>query len=175
MSKFKTKTLVITSFLIALQIVFVRLLPIGSGSVRISFGFFPIAVAGMIFGPLGAGGVAILADILGMILFARGETFFPLFTLTEFLYGVGFGLMLHKKDLSYPKLAIFVFLQYIFLNLIINSLWLYFYNILIVGRHEGYFVIFTSRLIASAINLPLQFVGIWILCKYLKKPLSKII
>jgi len=157
--KFNTRTLVLTALLIALQIVFVRLLPIGAGSIRISLGFLPVAVAGMVLGPVGGGIMAVIADIVGMLLFSRGDVYFPLFTLTEFLYGVGFGLLLHKKELSYIKLSIFTLIQFIFLNLVLNSLWLYFYYIMIVSKPQGFWVILTGRTMAAMVNLPMQLIG----------------
>jgi len=171
--KFNTRTLVLTALLIALQIVFVRLLPIGAGSIRISLGFLPVAVAGMVLGPVGGGIMAVIADIVGMLLFSRGDVYFPLFTLTEFLYGVGFGLLLHKKELSYIKLSIFTLIQFIFLNLVLNSLWLYFYYIMIVSKPQGFWVILTGRTMAAMVNLPMQLIGVNVVKKYIKKPLEK--
>ncbi len=173
--KFNTHTLVMVALLVSLHVVFVRILPIGSGSVRISLGFLPIAVAGMCFGSLGGGTVAVIADILGMLLFSRGEVYFPLFTISEFLQGIGFGIYLNKKELSHFKTSICVVAQYFLVNLCLTSLWFYFYSILIIGNEQGYWLIFTSRLVAAAVNVPLQLVGINILLKYLKKPLRKIV
>ena len=173
--KFNTHTLVMVALLVSLHIVFVRIMPIGSGNVRISLGFLPIAVAGMCFGPLGGGTVAVIADIVGMILFSRGEVYFPLFTISEFLQGAGFGLFLKKRELSHFKTSICVVAQYFLVNLFLTSLWLYFYSIIIVGTHQGYWLIFVSRLIAASVNLPLQIAGINIVLKYLKKPLKKIL
>ena len=173
MNKYDTRKPVIIAMLIALQIVFVRFLSIGSGSIRISLGFFPVAVASMLLGPIGGGVVGVLSDIVGMLIFPREGVYFPLFTLNEFLYGVGFGLMLYKKNLSGVWLSSFVALQFIVINLVLTSAWLYLYYILIVSAPQGYWLIFTQRLLAAAVNLPVQILGINLLNKYLREPLAR--
>lgn len=170
--KINTKTITTAALLTALHIVFVRLISLGSGAVRISLGFIPTAVAGMIFGPLGGGAVAAGADFLGTILFSKGEVYFFPFTISEFLYGFGFGLILHGKNFSGWILSILTTIQFIIINLFINSIWLYFYFLMIAGSPRGYWVIFSGRLTAALINLPMQIIGINLICRYLKKPLN---
>ena len=172
--KINTRTLTAAALIIALHIVFVRLVSLGNTSVRISLGFFPTAVAGMIFGPLGGGAVAAIADILGTILFSKGEVYFFPLTISEFLYGFGFGMILHNKSFSALKLSILTAVQFIIINLFINSVWLYFYFIMIVGSPRGYWVIFSGRLAAALINMPMQIIGINLICRYLKKPLQRL-
>lgn len=173
--KLNTKTLVMSAMLIALQIIFVRLISIGTVTIRVSLGFFPIAVAGMVFGPLGGGIVGALADVMGMILFSKGDVYFFPLTISEFLYGFGFGIMLYNKDSSYLKVTIYTILQFVIINLFINSIWLYFYSLIIVGNPKGYWVIFSGRLLTAAINLPMQVIGVNLICRYLKKPLQKLL
>lgn len=167
--------MVTAALLIAMQIVFVRFLSIsgGNSSVRISLGFFPVAIAGMTLGPLGGGLVGALADFFGMLLFSRGDVYFIPFTLCEFLYGVGFGLMLGKLQLSGWRLGVFAAVQFVLLNLCLNSFFLYWYYQLILGKPRGIFVILGSRALAAAINLPVQVLGVLAIEKYLKKPIEK--
>ena len=172
--KNKTKILVTSALLVALQIVFTRIIALEAGVIRISFGFFPVAVAGMLLGPLGGGAVGVIADIIGMLMISKGGVYFFPFTITEFLYGIGFGLMLYKKDLSHIKITIFTVIQFILLNLILNSVWNYLYYLMIIGTPKGLWVIITSRLFASLVNLPVQILGINLICKYLKNPLKKL-
>ena len=172
--KNKTKILVTSALLVALQIVFTRIIALEAGVIRISFGFFPVAVAGMLLGPLGGGAVGVIADIIGMLMISKGGVYFFPFTVTEFLYGVGFGLMLYKKDLSHIKITVFTVIQFILLNLILNSVWNYLYYLMIIGTPKGLWVIITSRLLASLVNLPVQILGVNLICKYLKKPLNKL-
>ena len=172
--KNKTKILVASALLVALQIVFTRIIALEAGALRISFGFFPVAVAGMLFGPLGGGAVGVIADIIGMLMISKGGVYFFPFTITEFLYGIGFGLMLYKKDLSHIKITLFTIMQFILLNLILNSVWNYLYYLMVVGSPKGFFVILTGRLATALVNLPAQIIGINLICRYLKKPLEKL-
>ena len=170
--RISTKTLVMASLLIALQIVFTRIISIESGPIRISLGFFPIAVAGMLFGPLGGGFVGVLADILGMLLFSRGNIYFFPFTISEFLYGFGFGLMLHTKRISFCRITVFTIIQFVLLNLLLNSFWNYLYSIYVTGVPQGFFVIFSMRITTALLNLPMQIAGVYLICRYLRKPLK---
>lgn len=173
----KTKKLVMMGLLIALQIIFVRFLSFSAGnsSIRISLGFFPVAVAGMILGPVGGGLVGIVADFLGMMLFSRGDIYFFPLGVTEFLYGFGFGLMLHKKEPLLLKTVLLTALQFVVLNLGLNTFFLYWYFRLIVGNARAMDVILIGRLGAALINLPVQMLGIGLICRYFKKPLERIV
>ncbi len=108
-----TKTLVMTSLLTGLSIVFTRffyfMVPLGGmPALRLSFGESPIMVAGILFGPLVGGLSGLAADIVGVIINPQGS-FFPGFTLSSILWGVVPGLLrvIFKKEdskLDYSKL-----------------------------------------------------------------------
>lgn len=170
----KTRNFVLCALLVALQIVFVRILSFDAGSVRISFGFIPVAVAGMILGPLGGGAVGAIADFMGMLLFSKGTVYFFPLTISEFLYGAGFGFMLSGKRCGALGLSAFTALQFVFVNLILNSFWLYLYYIFVVGTEKGFGAILAGRLLAACFNLPAQIIGVNAVNKYLKNPLLKI-
>ena len=91
--KWNTRTLVTLSILTALEIVLNRFLSINAWNTKIGFSFIPVAVAGMLFGPLGGAVVGALGDLVGAILFPIGA-YFPGFTLTAFLTGLVYGLFL---------------------------------------------------------------------------------
>jgi len=174
MSKFFTVRKICTmALLIALEVVFARFLSIENGAFKISFGFLPIAIAGMTLGPVGGGLVGVIADILGMIIFSKGNVYFFPYTISQFLYGFGFGLMLYKKQLSVLKLSIFVAIQYIVINVFLGSLWTYLYYIFIVGKTKAFTLFLVSRLSASAINFPAQIILVNLISKHLYKPLKK--
>lgn len=174
MSKiFTVRKICIMALLIALEVVFARFLSIENGAFKISFGFLPIAIAGMTLGPIGGGIVGVIADILGMMIFSKGNVYFFPFTISQFLYGVGFGLMLYKKQLSVLKLTIFVALQYIIVNVLIGSYFNYLYFLLILGKQKAISVLLISRITASAINFPAQIILVNLISKYLYRPLKK--
>ena len=73
----KTKELTTLSLLIALNVVMAELLKIKiiPNVLELSFGFLPIAVTGMFFGPVAAIVVAVVADMIGALIFSGGNFF----------------------------------------------------------------------------------------------------
>ena len=76
--------LVTIAMLLALEIVLSRFLSIQTPVTRIGFGFIPLVIAGILFGPVPAAIVAGLADVLGALLFPVG-TYYPPLTITSVL------------------------------------------------------------------------------------------
>ena len=125
-TKFTTKSLVFAGLLIAMEIILSRFVQIPIpyfelSKDRISLGFLPVAVGGMLYGPFGGGLIAGLADILRAIILPQGGAINPLFTLTALSRGVLYGVLLHsgtdKKRIFTVSLIILVFI-----NLYANSL-----------------------------------------------------
>ena len=78
-SIFSTRTMVIMSALIAVQIVLSRYLSIQvNETLRISFETVPLALAGMWLGPLAGAMVALVSDFLGTIIYGYGVWFPPI-------------------------------------------------------------------------------------------------
>ena len=75
-TKFTTEMLVFTGFMIALAVVLSKLISINISFLRIGFGFLPIAVLAIMYGPYVAAIGYGVADLLGAWLFPTG-TFFP--------------------------------------------------------------------------------------------------
>ena len=92
-----THRLVLMAMLVAVQVILSRFLSINLWNLKIGFAFVPVALAGMLLGPVGAGLTGAVADIIGATLFPSG-TFFPGFTLTAFITAFGYGFFLHKKQ-----------------------------------------------------------------------------
>ena len=61
--KSNTKRLVVLAFLIALEIILTRFCSIQTPIVRIGFGFLPVAMMGILYGPIWAGRFAGHADL----------------------------------------------------------------------------------------------------------------
>ena len=91
--KSNTKRLVVLAFLIALEIILTRFCSIQTPIVRIGFGFLPVAMMGILYGPIWAGIGYAIGDLLGMLIFPSAA-YFPGFTLTAFLTGMIFGFFL---------------------------------------------------------------------------------
>ena len=64
----KTVKLVTIAFFIAMEIILTRYLSVDvAGIARIGFGFLPVAMIAIIYGPWWAGGAYALGDVLGMV------------------------------------------------------------------------------------------------------------
>jgi ECF transporter S component (folate family) len=59
-----------------------------------------------------------------MLIFPMGP-YFPGFTLTAFLTGLTFGLVLYKKPVTFKRTLLASLIVVIFLNLILDTYWLY--------------------------------------------------
>ena len=72
MQKNSVKTIVTVALLIAVEVVLNRFCSINTESLKIGFGFVPIAVCGMLYGPVWAAAAGFLSDFTGAILFPIG-------------------------------------------------------------------------------------------------------
>ena len=118
----RTHRLVLMAMLVAIQVVLSRFLSINLWNLKIGFAFVPIALAGMLLGPMGAGLTGLVADIIGATLFPSG-TFFPGFTLTAFITAFGYGFFLHKKQ-DMPRILAAVLFSEIVGTLLLNTKWI---------------------------------------------------
>ena len=121
--KISTKMLAVMGVLIALEVVishFVTFRP--TQTMKLSLDFLPIVIAGVMFGPVPAMIIGMLADVLGAFIFPVGP-YFPGFTVTAALTGLVYGLLLHK-DQSMIRIVIAVAIQQWVLSLLLNTFWL---------------------------------------------------
>ena len=118
----RTHRLVLMAMLAAVQIVLSRFLSINLWNLKIGFAFVPIALAGMLLGPLGAGLTGIIADMIGATLFPSGA-FFPGFTLTAFITAFGYGFFLYQKQ-DMPHILGAVLFSEIAGTILLNTKWL---------------------------------------------------
>jgi ECF transporter S component (folate family) len=156
-----TRVVILMGLLIALEIVLTRFLGIQpTPTLRIGFGFIAISLSAIMFGPILGGITAVVADILGMVLFPKGA-YFPGFTLSAFLGGAIYGLYLYKKPKSILRITLAVLTIIVFVDLGLNTLWLS----MITGKAA--LAIITPRIVKSVIMLPIQTVIIYVLWKYI--------
>lgn len=116
-----THRLVLAAMLVAVQIILSRFLSLSLWNLKLGFSFLPIALAGILLGPLGAGLVGLVSDVVGAILFPIG-TFFPGFSLTAFLVGFGYGFFLQKEQ-GIRQIILAVLFSEIVGTLLLNTLW----------------------------------------------------
>ena len=144
-----TKKLLVSAQLIALDVVFTRLLAISTPLMKIGLGFAAVAFCALLYGPWWTALVAALGDIVGALLFPTGA-FFPGFTLTAACTGLIFGLCLYRrgKSLLWPILAAA-------LNAVLVS---YLLNTAMISYISGsaYTTLLKARAVQLMVMLPVQ-------------------
>ncbi|QHI71354.1 folate family ECF transporter S component [Aminipila terrae] len=145
----KLRRLIIIGLFIALEVILTRFCSINTPILRIGFGFLPVAMLGIMFGPLWAGIAYALGDFIGMMIFPTGA-YFPGFTLTAFLTGATFGIFLHKKSITYKRAFFTALLVCCLWNLCLDSYWLY------IMTGKGIMVLLPARLVKVACAIPIQ-------------------
>lgn len=165
--RFTVREIAVMGMLAALNIVLAEVckITIIPNALVLSFGFLPIAVCGMLFGVAPTVTVAVVADILGALLFSSGSFYFG-YTLTTFLVGLFYALFLHKKDLSLARCALCQLLVSIVCYALLNSIWaLNWVTKTAAAEYIG------TRLIMQPILYPVYLLFLLLLRKY-RKPLE---
>lgn len=139
--------------LIGAQIILSRFLSIQAWNFRIGFSFVPLAIAGILYGPIGGIIVATISDVLGAILFSSVGPYFPGFTVTALLMGMVLGLFLHKKQ-DMKRIIGAVCINQLILSLLVNTLWIS----ILYG--SPYLPLLGTRIIQTMILVPVQIIVI---------------
>ena len=151
---FSTKRLCIMGILTALKIILERVLSVSIGNyVRISFSFIPVAVSGMLLGPVSSTLVATVADLLGTLL--SGQAPFPGLTVVAALTGFLYGAFLYHKEVSLARAALCMLTVTVVCSLTLNSLCLYWMGYL-PHEAEAFWIRMTPRIIRSAVQYPIN-------------------
>ncbi len=143
MRKYNVRTMVYMAIFIALSIVATRITAIETPILRISLGYMPIIMAGMYMGPFKAGLVALIADLIGFMLFPKG-TFFPGFTISAYIGGFIAGFFLEgERGGKILNIIIYAIVSTILIDTIINT-----GNLVILihgGQWDKYFPLMMTR------------------------------
>lgn len=147
-----TTRLVIMAFLIALEIILTRFCSINTPILRIGFGFLPVAMMGIMCGPIWAAIGYAVGDILGMLIFPSG-IFFPGFTVTAMLTGLVFGLFLHNKEkITWKTVLPASLIIILVLNLCLDTLWLS------IMFGDAFIALLPTRIFKCVVMLPIHLV-----------------
>ena len=122
-SRTSVRTLVMLALLVAMSIVFSRVLSISTGFVRFNLGSLPVLLAGILFGPWAGFVVGMVADIIGGVL--AGYAINPLITLGAASIGLVGGWL--WQTLPHPlrlgqRLLFSVVAAHVVGSIVINSL-----------------------------------------------------
>lgn len=159
----KTKRLVILALIVALGVVLSRYLSIQTPMLRIGFAFVAYAAAGILYGPIYAGVVGGMVDILGFVLFPTGA-YFPGITLSAVLHGVIYGILMYKHQPSIPRVLISSALSAFAIGGLLTTYWL---TILMPGH--TFTALLLTRSISTIVLFPVQVTLILALWKAFEK------
>lgn len=125
----KTQKIVWTALLTASTIVLARFIAIRTPILTINFAFAPIMLAGLLMGWRSSTFVAVVADLIGALLFPSGS-FFIGYTLTALLKGLSAGLLYRPAGIKIDRqlvirLIILVLIWSVVLNGLLNTLWIF--------------------------------------------------
>ncbi len=166
--RFTAKSIAFMGVLMALEIILSRFFSIPTQFVKISFAFIPLVFMGMMYSPIIAGSANAISDLIGANLFPSGP-YFPGFTLTAFLSAFIYSTFYYKKEMTLKRIIMVNLIVTIFLNIGLNTLWLY----LMYG--PGVLAMLPTRIIASCIMFVIHVIGTYWLgnVKVLQKQLVK--
>lgn len=120
-NKISLRQLTVSALLIALDVVFTRVLAINTPLMKIGLGFAAVAVSAILYGPAWAALTAALGDLIGALLFPTGA-YFPGFTLTAALTGLIFGLFLYRREGSWLRAFLAALTNCLLVTLLLNTL-----------------------------------------------------
>lgn len=147
----KTRKLVLMALFIVIEIVFTRFMKIEIPTLRISFTFVVMAVAGTLFGVIPSAIIAGIADVLGFFLWPSG-TYFIGFTISSVIVGGSYGLLHNAKGNRLKLLIMVALFNTIVVHVILNTWWL---NILL---GKTWMALLPVRITKELILLPITIV-----------------
>ncbi|MDP4119539.1 MAG: folate family ECF transporter S component [Bacillota bacterium] len=146
-----TFKLSLAAMLLATSVVLGTFATIATPYLKIGFRFLPIAIAGIILGPIYGAVIGGLTDILCFFTNnPTGEPYFPGFTISLIIVGLVYGLVFYKKDVTILKLVITKIGLDIFIEILLKSFWIN------IAYGAPFVVILPTFIIESAIMLPIE-------------------
>ena len=165
MRKFGVLQLVIMALMLAMEVVLTRFLSINTPVIRIGFGFLPIAVVAMMYGPVSGAIVGALADFIGANLFGTGA-YFPGFTLTGFMVGATYGIFMYKRPGKMFYIVASVLVVTIAWQLAMDTLWVH------MITEVSYVALLPWRIARTVVMIPVQIILIKSIARVLEKNMS---
>lgn len=155
-------TLVSCGMLLALEVVLGMFTLNASPILKIGFSFLPVAVTGMLFGPVAAGSVGALGDIISCIIHPMGP-YFPGFTVDAFLSGFLYGVFLYKKRITLIRSVLTQTLNTVLISLLLTPLWLS------VLYSRAFWAVLSARVVTNLLLLPIDILLLYGLAKAIEK------
>ncbi len=162
----KTKTIVICGLLLAISLM------LNSQSIKIEgltiirFSFIANSIAGFLFGPVVAGTLGGLTDVLGHILYTKGTYFFG-FTFNSILGGAFYGLFLYKKMYGNKNMILRIIMCKVVISIIVNLAFGTLWNSIYYGK--GFLLLLYARVYKEMILVPIHCIVIYVVTKTINK------
>lgn len=123
--------------------------------IKIGLTFLPIAIAGILCGPIAAGAIGALGDLICFLLVPMGA-YFPGWTVNGLLVGLLYGIFLFECKKFIPSLVICELVSGIFVEIALGSLWLY------IQHSKAFWVTAGIRGLKTIVAIPIE-IGLIIL------------
>lgn len=108
MKTIDTRKLTTYAMLIACAVVLSESFALKTELIKIHFGFIPVMMSAIIFGWKGSASVAVLADLIGLMVFPQVGAPNMFFVVIAGLEGLTYGLLLYSKDNSLHGKKLFI-------------------------------------------------------------------
>lgn len=146
------QSLAVCGMLLALRIVigyFSNLTLAISPDIKIGFSFLPVAIAGILCGPVASGIIGALGDLFCFLLAPMGA-YFPGWTINGLLVGLLYGIFLFESKKFIPSLVICEIMSGLFVEIVLGSLWLY------IQYSKAFWITAGARGIKTLIAIPIE-------------------
>lgn len=168
-NRITVRVLCLMAVLCAMEVVLSRLAAINVGAyLKISFGFIPVAVCGILLGPVCSLAVAAVADVVGALLFPTGA-FFPGFTLVAAAGGLIYGLWLHRGKPNLIRALLCTLTVAVICNVCLNTLFLIMTGAMVPPENEAFPELMKLRVIKNACQFPVNGVILFLIWKALDR------
>ncbi len=131
--------------------------------VKIGFANLITESVGYLFGPAISGIFAATKDVLGFFIEGSKGVFFPGWTLSAFVAGTIYGLMLYKQKPTVKRILITNLLVTVLVNMFLGSIWV----MLTTTSDKGFMIILATRVTKNLIKWPIDSMLFYMLAKSL--------
>lgn len=136
--------------------------------IKIGLTFLPIAIAGILCGPIAAGAIGALGDLICFLLVPMGA-YFPGWTINGLLVGLLYGIFLFECKKFIPSLVICELVSGIFVEIALGSLWLY------IQYSKAFWVTAGIRGLKTIVAIPIEIALIILFEKTVIKKLDRVL
>lgn len=134
---------------------------------RFGFSFLTTALSGFLYGPVVAGFMAMVVDVLGFLVNPTGPYFFG-FTFNAFLGGFIYGCWLYRKKVTLWRCLAAAATHMVVISFLLNPLWLH------IMYGEAWQGLVLMRIPANAVVLPVNTLVLYFLLRVVEKQLPHI-